>query len=605
MKRSLLLLLILFPTSAGAASDVQRAVHLLEYIAVDYPGALEEPLEFEEQLEFVAHVRELVDDPELGSLEAAIRARAPADEVTRSARTLAARLRDRYGVHAIPRPLPSLERGRELYAGVCAACHGAEGRGDGAAGRGLEPPPSSFRDRARMLELAPASLFATISFGIQGTGMAGFDGSLPERDRFALALYVGSLAFPPDEVARGRALVEQDQRKLPGLAALMEEPASVLARDADELAVVAYLRTHPDVLARGDLPLSVAKRLLRESLEAYRAGDGARSISLSVAAYLDGLEPVEPTLDAVDPELRRELESAFLRYRSELRRGGDVETLAAQLERALDRAERRLGRGELRGTPLFLSSLLILTREGLEAILIVVALCSVLVRAGRRDALGFVHAGWTAALGAGAATALAARTLIRVSGAQREVVEGLSSLLAAGILFYVSFWLVSKIETQRWQGWLDSRFRSALSTGSLVSLSVVSFVAVYRESLETALFYQALWAQASDGRTVLLGMGAGAVLLAFLAVGIFRFGLRLPMQHFFAASSFLLYALAIVLAGHGVAALQEAGWVPVTWVRGVRIEWLGVHPTAEGLALQGLLLVAALGAIPWTLSSRK
>jgi high-affinity iron transporter len=169
----------------------------------------------------------------------------------------------------------------------------------------------------------------------------------------------------------------------------------------------------------------------------------------------------------------------------------------------------------------------------------------------------------------------------------------------------VSFWLVSKIETQRWQSWLDSRFRTALSTGSLLSLSVVSFVAVYRESLETALFYQALWAQASDGRTVLLGMGAGAVLLAFLAVGIFRFGLRLPMKHFFAASSFLLYALAIVLAGHGVAALQEAGWIPVTWVRGVRIEWLGVHPTAEGLALQGLLLVAALAAIPWTLSSRK
>jgi len=601
----LLLLLILLPSSAEAASDPQRAVHLLEYIAVDYPGALENPLEYEEQLQFVAHVGELVDDPEVARLEAAIRSRAPAETVSSAARELAAKLRDRFGVHSIPRPLPSLERGRELYAGVCAACHGAEGRGDGAAGLGLEPPPSSFHDRARMLELSPASLFATISFGIQGTGMAGFAESLAERDRFALALYVGSLAFPPDEVARGRSLVDQDHRKLPGLAALVEEPASALAHDADELAVVAYLRTHPDVLTRGDLPLSVAKQLLRESLEAHRAGDDSRAISLAVAAYLDGLEPVEPALDAVDPELRRELESGFLRYRSELRAGGDVETLAAELERGLDRAERRLGRGELRGAPLFLSSFLILTREGLEAILIVVALCSVLVRAGRRDALGFVHAGWAAALVVGAVTALAARYLVRVSGAQREVIEGVSSLLAASILFYVSFWLVSKIETKRWQGWLDARFRTALSTGSLLSLSVVSFVAVYRESLETALFYQALWAQASDGRTVVLGMGAGVLALAFLAIAIFRFGLRLPMKHFFAASSVLLYALAIVLAGHGVAALQEAGWLPITWVRGVRIEWLGIHPTAQGLALQGLLLVAALAAIPWTLSSRR
>jgi high-affinity iron transporter len=580
-------------------------VHLLEYIAVDYPGALENPLEYEEQLEFVAHVRELVNEPGLGALEAAIRARAPAGEVSRSARSLAAQLRDHYGVHAIPRPLPSLERGRELYAGACATCHGAEGRGDGAAGRGLEPPPSSFHDRARMLELSPASLFATISFGIQGTGMAGFAGSLPERDRFALALYVGSLAFAPDEVARGRALVEEDHRTLPGLAALVEEPASALARDADQLAVVAYLRTHPQVLARGDLPLALARQRLGESLEAHRAGDTSRALSLAIAAYLDGLEPVEPALDAVDPALRRELEAGFLRYRSELRAGGDVEALAAGLGRALDRAERQLGRRELAGVPLFLSSLLILAREGLEAILIVVALCSVLVRAGRRDALGFVHAGWAAALAAGAATALAARTLVRVSGAQREVVEGLSSLLAAAILFYVSFWLVSKIETKRWQSWLDARFRTALSTGSLLSLSVVSFVAVYRESLETALFYQALWTQASDGRTVLLGMGAASVLLAFAALGIFRFGLRLPMKHFFAASSILLYGLAVVLAGQGVAALQEAGWLPVTWVRAPRIEWLGIHPTAEGLALQSLLVVAALAAIPWTLSSRR
>jgi high-affinity iron transporter len=100
-------------------------------------------------------------------------------------------------------------------------------------------------------------------------------------------------------------------------------------------------------------------------------------------------------------------------------------------------------------------------------------------------------------------------------------------------------------------------------------------------------------------------MGTAALLLAVLAIAIFRFGLRLPMKHFFGASSLLLYALAIVLAGQGVAALQEAGWIPVTWVRGVRVEWLGIHPTVEGLALQGVLLAAALAAIPWTLAMRR
>jgi high-affinity iron transporter len=615
VNRILFALLVLLAPAARASTDAQRAIHLLEYIAVDYPGALESPLEYDEQVEFVGEVQARLDalglapvDPlraDLAALEAAIRVRAPAEGVSGAARALSVRLRDRFGVHAIPRPLPSLERGRELYAQACATCHGAEGRGDGPAGVGLEPPPSSFRDRQRMLDLSPASLFATISFGIQGTPMVPFAESFSERDRFALALYVGSLPFSPDEVTRGRTLVEEDHVKLPGLAALVEEPAGALARGPDELAVVAYLRTHPDVLVRGDLPLAVARRLLRESRDAHRAGDTARALDLAVAAYLDGLEPVEPTLEAVDPELRRELESGFLRYRSDLRAAREVEDLAAQLERGLEQAERRLGRSELRGTPLFLSSLLILAREGLEAILIVVALCSVLVRAGRPEAVGFVHAGWSAALLAGALTALAARQLVQISGAQREVIEGVSSLLATAILFYVSFWLVSKVETRRWQSYLDQRFRSALSKGSLLSLSVVSFVAVYRESLETALFYQALWAQASDERTILLGMGTATLLLAVFAIAIFRFGLRLPMKHFFGVSSVLLYALAIVLAGQGVAALQEAGWIPVTWVRGVRVEWLGIHPTVEGLALQGVLLAAALAAIPWTLAMRR
>ncbi len=616
MRRSLLLLLVLLSPSARAATEAQRAIHLLEYIAVDYPAALADPFEYEEQLEFVGHVGGqlealgLAGDPlrdELARLDTAIRAKAPAESVTEASRVLAARLRDRFGVHAIPRPLPSLDRGRELYAEACAGCHGPDGRGDGVAAVGLDPAPSNFRARERMLQLSPASLFATISFGIEGTGMAGFAGSFGERDRFALALYVGSLAFAPDEVARGRALMEEDHARSPGLVALVEEPASALARDPAELAVVAYLRTHPEALARGEHPLAVAGRLLQESLEAYRGGDASRALGLAVAAYLDGLEPVEPTLDAVEPGLRRRLEEGFLRYRAELRAGGEVETLVAGLERDLARAERRLGRGELAGLPLFFGSFLILAREGLEAILIVVALCSVLVRAGRREALGFVHAGWSAALVAGAATALAARYLVQVSGAQREVIEGVSSLLATAILFYVSFWLVSKIETRRWQAYLDQRFRTALSKGSLASLALVSFVAVYRESLETALFYQALWAQAAQAqeRTVLLGVGAGGLALALLAVALFRFGLRLPIKHFFAASSVLLYALAIVLAGHGVAALQEAGWLPVTWVRGVRIDWLGIHPTAEGLALQGGLLALAIAAIPWTLAARR
>jgi high-affinity iron transporter len=219
--------------------------------------------------------------------------------------------------------------------------------------------------------------------------------------------------------------------------------------------------------------------------------------------------------------------------------------------------------------------------------------------------LGHEAAGWIAALGAGAATWWIASNVVAVSGASREVIEGVSALLAAAILFYVSYWLLSKTEAARWQSFLDDRLRSALSRGSLGMLATLSFVAVYRECFETVLFFQALAAQAGpDGRGALLGgIAAGAVVLGLLALVVFRFGRRLPMRRFFAASSLLLYGLAVVLAGHGVAALQEAGWIPATPVSLFRFEWLGIYPTAQGLAVQGALLVAALAALPLVVGS--
>ena len=147
---------------------------------------------------------------------------------------------------------------------------------------------------------------------------------------------------------------------------------------------------------------------------------------------------------------------------------------------------------------------------------------------------------------------------------------------------------------------LHEKVTTALSRGALWTLGSISFIAVYRELLETVLFYQALLAQAGAGGTgpVLAGIGAGVVLLGVLAWVVLYFGLHVPMRHFFSLSSGLLYALAIILAGHGVAALQEVAWLPATLISDVRLEWLGIYGTLEGLALQGLLLAAALATVP-------
>ncbi|MCL4686800.1 FTR1 family protein [Myxococcota bacterium] len=628
MRTISLALAVLLLAAAGASAEAPapderatRAVHLLDYMAVDYPetvadGAIINELEYAEQIEFSARVRETltalgVDDAaplavEAAELEQAIAVRDPGAQVSARARALAAGLRDRFGVRALPSRPPDVARGQSLYAQTCASCHGPEGRGDGPANVGLDPPASDLHDPARMRSLSPFALYSTITFGIDGTSMAPFATVLADDARWDLAFFTASLPATPAERARGAQLAAEQPARVAAhvssLQALIERtPAELADGDPDGAAIVAHLLGHPELLHGRALPLAIAITRVEDSWAAYRAGESVEAVELAISAYLDGYEHVEPSLAVVDPTLARTIEANFLRYREQLRAGlpsDDIEPLRATLAADLARAERRLDGSGLGPRATFLASLTILTREGLEAILLVVAITGVLSRAGRRDALPWVHAGWVSALVAGAATWWAAGRLIEISGARREVIEGLSALFASAILFYVSYWLVSKIATSRWQAFLGSQIREAASTGRLAALTGLTFVAVYRECFETVLFYQALAAQAgpAGARPLAAGIGAGIVLLATLAVGVFRFGRRLPLRHFFAASSGLLYALCIVLAGHGIAALQEAAWLPITTVPGPRVDWLGLHPTLEGLAVQGLLLLAALVA---------
>jgi high-affinity iron transporter len=612
-----------YPAAAVPTQEAaRRASHLLDYIAVDYSVAVRDgevvsELEYREQIEFAGAVESQLarlglseTDPlrrDLGELHEEIRARESTARVAAHARELSAAIRTRFGVLSLPPRTPDLERGQLLYTQMCLSCHGATGRGDGPAGAELNPAPTNFTEISRALELSPIALYNTISFGIAGTGMAGFADALEAANRHDLAFYVGSLAFGSQAVEQGRTLAEAAPERVsewvPDLATLVHTPASQLAGDAEGRAVVAYLRAHPEYLSPGDVPIQVARRKLEESLRAFRAGDPEEAMDLAVSAYVDGFETVEARFDTLDREARVAIELDFMRYRALLRENASVEELErayAALEEGLSIAGERLEEEGLAASAIFLGSLTILAREGLEALLIVVALCGVLIRAGRRDALRYVHTGWVAAFVAGGATWYAAQELVRVSGAQREVIEGITSLIAVVILFYVSYWLISKLEAARWQAFLHEKVTTALSRGALWTLGAISFIAVYRELLETVLFYQALLAQAGPGGTgpVLAGIGAGIVLLGLLASVVLYFGLYVPMRHFFSLSSGLLYALAIILAGHGIAALQEVAWLPATLISDIRFEWLGIHGTLEGLAVQGLLLAAALATVP-------
>ena len=614
----------LSPVAAQDGSDVRQAWQLLDYIAVDYGGAVADGKvvsdgEYAEMREFSATARErigaLPDNPRRGvllaqadGLIALVQRRADAAQVAQAAHALADGLLAAYGDGSAAMPTPDPAGAAGLYAAQCAGCHGATGRGDGPAAAGMVPAPIDFTDLTRATQRSPLALYEAISRGVAGTAMPAY-AQLDEAQRWALAFHVGGMAFDAASRREGEALWARDDGRLhaalPSLQALVRSSPAQLAQVLDArqaAAITAFLRAQPQALRQAGeakpATLALARSQLQAALRAYADGDRKRASALALSAYLDGVEPVEPLLAARDTPLLRGIETAMGKLRSDIAAGAGIDAIrqdAAQAVLLFDRAGRVLqeGRGDV--TAAFLGSFAILLREGLEAMLVVIGMIAFLRKSGRSEALPWVHAGWTLALAAGGITWALATWLVDISGGSRELTEGLSSLFAALVLLGVGIWMHQKSLAGRWQHYLRERVSAALGRRSMVFLFVLAFVAVYREVFETILFYAAMWSP-DTARAILAGMATGVALLALVAWALLRLGMHLPIGKFFAWSSALIAVLAVVLAGKGVAALQEAGWIGLGAVAAPRVDWLGVFPTWQTLLAQLLvLLVAALG----------
>jgi len=307
----------------------------------------------------------------------------------------------------------------------------------------------------------------------------------------------------------------------------------------------------------------------------------------------------------VDGRLKSRVEAEMLRYRTLIQSRAPrdaVEAEARTILSLLDTARQRLDAARLSRVTTFTSALVILLREGLEAILVLAALVAMLIKSGRREALRYVHAGWIAALALGAVTWLTASYVVTLSGASREVTEGVTALLAAVMLLYVGFWMHRHAHAARWKAFIETQVQAALSGRTRWALASIAFLAVYREAFETVLFYQALWIEAGPaGRLAVAGgFGVAALGLVLLAWLILRMGLHLPVGWFFGVGSVLMAALAVVLAGKGIAALQQAGRLPVEPLDLPTIPPPGVYPTWQGAVTQLVLVLLILAAFTYS-----
>ena len=257
----------------------------------------------------------------------------------------------------------------------------------------------------------------------------------------------------------------------------------------------------------------------------------------------------------------------------------------------------------------FFYSLGILFREGMEAMLVVVALAAGTRGAGRTGRARDVYAGAIAAIVASIILAWAVNHLITDNAS--DTLEGVFRLFAAATLFYVSSWMTSKGQSDRWIKFISHKLEDAEhSRIPGIALGLTAFLAVMREGAETIVFFQALTNGATEmveRHAVMAGIVAAAVALAASFVVIKRAADRIPMRIFFHVTSFMLYALAIVFVGQGIASLQEATVVPATFVNyAPTIPMLGLYPTIQSLGAQAALLIlaAAYVFVPRNAASR-
>jgi high-affinity iron transporter len=527
----------------------------------------------------------------------------------------------------LPSEAPSLVQGERVYRRYCASCHGDAGAGDGILATGLDPAPADLSDFEALRTVPPLEFFRKINVGVAGTAMPGFTEQLDAEDRWAVALYAATLRNLVEARTEGARNLERRcgdcavfvsdfaataQLSDDSLAAVLEARTGGQLDDLEMAPLVAYARVAGAAEELGaDRRLAAVRTVgrtravLEEAVLAARAGDREAAERHALDAYLV-FEGIESAVKARDAAAARRVERAFADLRGAI--AGDAlahQVIAAQqqVEATLDAAVETI---TVQASPglLFGQSLVIILREGLEAILIIGALVAFLTKAGATDRKRDMGFGVLVAIGASLLTAAGFATLFRNAAAQQEVLEGVTMLVAAAVLFWVSYWLVSKIELRKWRQFVGSQMKKALGSKRAWALAAVAFLAVYREGFETVLFYAALFTT-SDGTVaatggIVGGLVLGLALLAVVYLAIERYGVRLPLRPFFMATSALLYVMAFSFAGKGVSELQEAGVISIT-----PLEWLpslpalGVFPTYQTFLTQMFVAAALAGALAW------
>ncbi|HEY9169040.1 MAG TPA: FTR1 family protein [Lutibacter sp.] len=350
-----------------------------------------------------------------------------------------------------------------------------------------------------------------------------------------------------------------------------------------------------------DNSLKIASNYLIRALKTYKEGEDKTARQYALAAYLEGVEPLEAKLKTYAPALSAKLEQQMFKVRQTIEQNNNNFDVEKEINTALaliNEVNQIMENNSLSYWLTFILSASILLREGLEAFLIIVLILALIRSSGANKAKKWIHGGWILAVVMGIAGWFLSGWLINISGQNREIMEGLISLFAVIILSFVGFWLHNNSHAEKWKKFVEEKIGKQLQKEKMYGLAFFSFMVVFREAFESILFLQAINLETIPINKSAIGLGVLSAfgLIALLGFLFLRYSKKIPVRQLFLYSSWGISLLAIILLGKGIHSIQESGWISMTNSPiVVHIDWLGIYPTIETifsqLILFGIVLV--------------
>lgn len=599
----------------------RKTISLLDYVSQDYGKAVSNGRvlngdEYVEMQDFTERTEKLFDSlaskvkiqnapaisAQLKQLSRLINQKEPKEIVEKVAQNAKKQILLLNLIELSPAFWPSISEGKRIFAANCQSCHGPTGAGNGPLSAAFTPRPTNFQNDTLMRSVSPLQVFNTVRLGIQGTGMRPFD-ELSDKEVWKIAFYVKSLRFQDKAEGNKERLTAFDSLsktvRLNDVARLSDRELIEKYNWQQESRSIATLRSHNEEERRPNT-LNIALDYLEDAWSFYKSGNSSLASEKALDAYLEGIEPVEQQLTASDATIVPELEKRMNALRSAIKAEKseeEIEALVEQAKESVNKAAVLMGNQTYSFWFTFLMAVSILLREGLEAVLIIVTILSVLKSLNAKQAQKWVHYGWLTALFIGIASWFFTDLLLSMGAAYRELTEGFGALFAVIVLLYVGFWLHSKTKAYKWKTFVETKITRLLDQKKMFGLAFISFLVVFREAFESVIFLSSLHLQVDADSKKGIWMGAVAALTVVLILSqiLLKYSIKLPIRKLFQYSSVVIQMLAVVLAGQAVHAFQESGWIGVhSFPLNIRIDVLGFYPTWETHVIQLLVLLVVL-----------